>query len=134
MEFRQRHTFGARLLAFHTLLSLAPLLVITVSIAGLVYGKKDAQGELQFDLRNLVGPDVAPAMQMLLTSPRKPLSGFIAVLFGTVTLIDRQEPYIAPSISRLQHCQQWRLRQCQGIRATTINDVNTNMIKKRWAR
>jgi uncharacterized BrkB/YihY/UPF0761 family membrane protein len=40
--------------AFYTLLSLAPLLVITVSIAGLVYGKKDAQGELQFGLRNLV--------------------------------------------------------------------------------
>ena len=131
MEFRQRYTWSASV-AFHTLLSLAPLLVITVSIAGLVYGKKDAQGELQFDLRNLVGPDVAPAMQMLLTSPRKPLSGFIAVLFGTVTLIDRQEPYA--SISRLQHCHQWRLRQCQGIRATTINDVNTNMIKKRWAR
>ena len=73
--------------AFYTLLSLAPLLVISVSIAGLVYGKKDAQGELQFGLRNLVGPDVAPAIQILLKSPRKPLSGFIAVLFGTVTLL-----------------------------------------------
>jgi len=49
-------------------------------------GKKDAQGELQFGLRNLVGPDVVPAIQILLKSPRKPLSGFIAVLFGTVTL------------------------------------------------
>ncbi len=67
--------------AFDTLLSLAPLLVITVSIAGFVYGKKDAQAELQFGLRNLLGPDVAPAIQMLLTSPRKQLSGFIAVLY-----------------------------------------------------
>ena len=73
--------------AFYTLLTLAPLLVITVSIASVVYGKKDAQGELQFGLRSLVGPDVAPAIQILLKSPRKPLSGFIAVLFGTVTLL-----------------------------------------------
>jgi membrane protein len=61
--------------AFYTLLSLAPLLVITVSIAGIVYGKKDAQGELQFGFRKLLGPDVGPAIQILLTSRRKPLSG-----------------------------------------------------------
>lgn len=73
--------------AFYTLLSLAPLLVVTVSIAGFVYGKKDAQGQLEFGLRNLVGPDVAPAIQILLTSPRKPLTGFIAVIFGTAALL-----------------------------------------------
>ena len=63
-------------LAFYTLLSVAPLLVLTVSIAGFVYGKKDAQGQLELGLRNLLGPDVTPAIQILLTSPRKPVSGF----------------------------------------------------------
>jgi membrane protein len=73
--------------AFYTLLSLAPLLVVTVTIAGYAYGRNDAQGELGAGLRNLVGPDVAPGIQTLLTSPRKPLSGFIAVVFGTLTLL-----------------------------------------------
>jgi membrane protein len=73
--------------AFYTLLSAAPLLVLTASIAGFVYGKKDAQGQLELGLRNLVGPDVAPAIQILLTTPRKPVSGFLAALFGTLTLL-----------------------------------------------
>jgi membrane protein len=50
--------------AFYTLLSAAPLLVLTASVAAFVYGKKDAQGQLELGLRNLVGPDVAPAIQI----------------------------------------------------------------------
>jgi membrane protein len=72
--------------AFYTLLSLAPLLVLTVATAGLFYGKKVAQGQLVFGLRNLVGPDVGRAIQILLTSPHKPASGLVAAVFGTMTL------------------------------------------------
>jgi len=64
--------------AFYTLLSLAPLLVLTVAIAGLVYGKKVAPRELVLGLRDLVGSDVGRAIQILLTSPHKPVSGLIA--------------------------------------------------------
>ena len=73
--------------AFYTLLSLAPLLVVTVTIAGFVYGRKDAQGQLASSLRTLAGSDVAPAIQTLLTSPRKPLGGFLATIFSAVTLL-----------------------------------------------
>jgi uncharacterized BrkB/YihY/UPF0761 family membrane protein len=45
VELRQRYTLE-RVSGFLHFLSLAPLLVITVSIVGFVYGKKDAQGEL----------------------------------------------------------------------------------------
>ncbi len=72
--------------AFYTLLSLAPLLVLTVTIAGLVYGKKVAQGQLTLGLRDLVGPDVAPAIQILLTGSHKPVTSLIATAFGTMTL------------------------------------------------
>jgi membrane protein len=72
--------------AFYTLLSLAPLLVLTVTIAGLFYSKKVAQGQLVLDLRNLVGPDVGRAIQILLTSPHKPVSGLLAAVFGIMTL------------------------------------------------
>jgi membrane protein len=72
--------------AFYTLLSLAPLLVLTVAIAGLVYGRKVAQGQLVLGLPDLVGPDVGRAIQILLTSPHKPVSGLIAAVFGTLTL------------------------------------------------
>jgi membrane protein len=71
--------------AFYTLLSLAPLLILTVAIAGLVYDKRVAQGELVLGLRDLLGPEIGPAIQLLLTSPRKPVNSLIATVFGIMT-------------------------------------------------
>jgi membrane protein len=72
--------------AFYTLLSLAPLLILTVAIAGLVYDKTVAQGQLVLGLRDLLGPEIGPAIQVLLTSPRKPATSLIATVFGIMTL------------------------------------------------
>ncbi len=68
--------------AFYTLLSLAPLLILTVAIAGLVYGTHAAQSELMSGLRDLVSPDISPTVQTLLNRPHKPSTGLIAALFG----------------------------------------------------
>src|ERR1700728_1212308 len=73
-------------LAFYTLLSLAPLLFLTVTMAGLIYGKRGAQGQLAVGLRNLVGPEMGPAIQVLLASPHKPVTSFVATAFGAVAL------------------------------------------------
>jgi membrane protein len=73
-------------LAFYTLLSLAPLLVVMVSIAGFVYGSEAAQGELARGLRNLVSPAVNPAIQILLATPHERATGLIAAVFGGLTL------------------------------------------------
>jgi membrane protein len=73
-------------LAFYTLLSLAPLLVLTAAIAGLVYGKKVAQGQLILGVRDLVGPEISRPIQVLLSSPHRPVSGWVAAVFGTMTL------------------------------------------------
>jgi Virulence factor BrkB len=79
--------------AFYTLLSLTPLLVLTVAIAGLVYGKRVAQGQLILGLRDLVGPDVGRAIQILLTSPHQPVSGLMSFLVsGTASLLYRSHP------------------------------------------
>jgi membrane protein len=72
--------------AFYTLLSITPLLVLTVAIAGLFYGKDVAQGELVSVSRRLAGFDVSPAIHILLASPRKPMTGIIAAACGTVIL------------------------------------------------
>ncbi len=73
-------------MAFYTVLSLAPLLILTVAIAGLVYDKRVAQGQLVLGLRDLLGPEIGPAIQVLLTSPRKPVTSLIATVFGIMTL------------------------------------------------
>jgi membrane protein len=72
--------------AFYTLLSLAPLLILMVAIAGFVYGKEAAQGELVLGLRNLVSPEISPAVQIMLTRAHDTSTGLITVIFGSVIL------------------------------------------------
>ena len=52
-------------LAFYTLLSLAPLLVVIVAVAALVYGQEAARGQLVWQIQGLVGPDGARVIQGL---------------------------------------------------------------------
>jgi membrane protein len=73
-------------LAFYTLLSLAPLLVVVVAIAGIAYGKQAAEGQLFWQIRDLVGPEGARAIQGLLEGAYKPGTGALATGLGLLTL------------------------------------------------
>jgi membrane protein len=73
-------------LAYYTLFSLAPLLLIVVSVAGLVFGEEAARGEIQTQLKDLMGDVGADAVQGLLTSVREPSEGWTATTVGLVLL------------------------------------------------
>jgi membrane protein len=73
-------------LAFYTLLSLAPLLVVVVAVAALVYGQDAARGQLVWQIQGLVGPEGARAIQGLVQGAYKPGTGLIATLLGVLTL------------------------------------------------
>jgi membrane protein len=73
-------------LAYYTLFSIAPLLLIAISIAGLVFGEQAARGEIFGELRGLVGEDGAHAAQALLQSVARPARGIGATAVGTVVL------------------------------------------------
>jgi membrane protein len=80
---------GARLgaaLAFYTLLSLAPLLLVVVTIGGAVFGKAAAQSQVIWQVRSIVGPWGATAIQSLLEGAQNKEHGILATLFGVVTL------------------------------------------------
>lgn len=74
-------------LAFYTALSLAPLLVIVISIAGLAFGEEAARGEIVGQIGGLVGTQGAEAVQGILESARDPSSGIIATVIGVVVLL-----------------------------------------------
>ena len=74
-------------LAYYTLFSLAPLLLIVVSVAGLVFGEAAARGEIQAQLDSLMGPHSASAVQDLLASVHQPAKGVAATLLGLVLLL-----------------------------------------------
>jgi membrane protein len=74
-------------LAYYTIFSLAPLLVIAIAIAGLVFGEKAARGEIITELQELIGPDGARAVQTMIVSASKPVHITVASVFGVATLL-----------------------------------------------
>lgn len=74
-------------LAFYTLLSLAPLLVISVALAGLVYGREAANGQLAWQIQNLVGVDEARGLQAIVQSAQRPAVGLFATMLSLTTLV-----------------------------------------------
>jgi membrane protein len=73
-------------LAFYTLLSLAPLLVVVVAIAGAVYGEEAARGQIVEQLSDLMGHTGAAAIQEVIKQARQPAVGLLASLAGLLTL------------------------------------------------
>ena len=59
-------------LAYYTVFSLAPLLLIVIAIAGLVFGADAARGEIFGQLRGFMGDDAAKGIEALLASVIKP--------------------------------------------------------------
>lgn len=74
-------------LAFYTLLSLTPLLLVVVAIGGLVFGQYAAQAQIIRQINNLVGAEGAKAIQALLEGSRGTTNGILATLLGLVTLL-----------------------------------------------
>lgn len=74
-------------LAYYTLFSLAPLLLIAISVAGLVFGQDAARGQIAEQLRSFMGEEGANAVQGLLVSVRKPSEGFAATALGVLLLV-----------------------------------------------
>jgi membrane protein len=74
-------------LAYYTLFSLAPLLLIVVSVAGFFFGEDAARGEIEGQLTALMGDQGAMAIQGLLTSVRKPEQGMAATLLVLILLL-----------------------------------------------
>ncbi len=74
-------------LAYYTLFSVAPLLLIVVSIAGLAFGQDAARGEIVAQLQGLMGDAAATALENLLASVSRPAEGILSALIGVVVLL-----------------------------------------------
>jgi membrane protein len=74
-------------LAYYTIFSLAPVLLITVAVCGLVFGRVAAEGQLLGELRDLVGEQGAEALQSMLAGASQPSAGIVATVTGVVILL-----------------------------------------------
>jgi membrane protein len=73
-------------LAFYTLLSLAPLLVVIVAIAAMAFGRKAAEGQLAWEIQGMLGMDQARAVEALILGALRPNQGGIATVISVITL------------------------------------------------
>jgi membrane protein len=74
-------------LAFYTLFSMAPLMIILVAISGAVFGDEAASGELKGQITGLVGPDAAEAVEGAVLRSRVEDSGTLATVLGVGALL-----------------------------------------------
>src|SRR5512142_1049457 len=74
-------------LAYYTVFSLGPVLIIVIAIAGLFFGQQAAQGQIMDQLRGLVGDQGASFIQTAIEASAKPRTGILATLIGIGTLI-----------------------------------------------
>jgi membrane protein len=73
-------------LAYYTTFSMAPLLLIAVSIAGIFFGAEAVQGRLVGQIDGVIGRSGAEFVQEMLKSARKPSAGVLGTILGFATL------------------------------------------------
>ena len=99
-------TRGAAI-AYYTVFSIAPLLLIVIAVAGLVWGRDAVQGQIIASLAGLVGRDGAAGIQAILASASKPTEGLVATGISLVALVVGATTVFGELQSALDHI--WRV-------------------------
>lgn len=102
-------------LAFYAILSVAPLLVIAVVVAGAVVGEEAARGELEEQMRNYVGPRGAEAIQEILAHAGPPKGGTLATTLGIIVLIIGASGVVAQLQSSLNAIWNMRVKRSHSV-------------------
>ena len=74
-------------LAYYTLFSLAPLLLVAIALAAFVFGREAAQGQIVGELQGLLGDTGARAVEEIVERSRRPESGLLATVAALFTLL-----------------------------------------------
>ena len=77
----------AAALSYYTIFSIAPLLIIAIAVAGLVFGHEAASNQIFDQVRGFVGDGGAQAIQAMVASADKKGAGIVATLVGIATLL-----------------------------------------------
>src|SRR5919197_4791999 len=69
-------------LAFYTVFSLAPILIVAIAIAGLFFGQEAARGEIFEQVKDLLGPEAAAAIHAMIHRENRPGAVLIVTALG----------------------------------------------------
>jgi membrane protein len=62
-------------LAFYTILSLSPLVILVVALAGLIFSRSTAQSHILSQVQAMIGPEGGKAVESMLANTQKPAAG-----------------------------------------------------------
>jgi membrane protein len=74
-------------LAFYTMLSLAPLLVLAIKIVGVIFSEQAAKGQVTAYLSNLMGPSGAKTVAEMIGPMSQPGAGVLATVISIAVLL-----------------------------------------------
>lgn len=108
-------------LAFYTIFSLAPLLIIMIALSAFFYGEQAATGQLNAFFTQLVGADAAKFLENILSNAHHPFSGLVATVLGIGTIIFTSTTVITQLKSSLNIIWNVETREGQTIRQFLIS-------------
>jgi membrane protein len=73
-------------LAFYTILSLSPLIIIVVALAGLIFSRSAAQAHVLSQVQGMIGLEGGKAMEAMLANAQKPAAGILGTIVGLLSL------------------------------------------------
>jgi membrane protein len=73
-------------LSFYTVVSLAPLIMIAIAIAGFIFGEQAAQGQIVFQIQGLMGRDGATVVESILKNASESNTGLIVTIISLIIL------------------------------------------------
>lgn len=74
-------------IAYYTIFSIPPLLIIAIAVAGFFFGQDAAEGRIVREIQGLLGQDGALAIQGMLKSAKNTDASMVATIIGIVTLL-----------------------------------------------
>ena len=102
-------------LAYYTVFSVAPLLVIVIAVAALIFGQEAAQAGIMEQARGLLGPEGATAIETMLANAQRPKEGVVASILGVAALLIGATTVFAELESNLNRIWKVARRQESGL-------------------
>jgi len=115
-------------LAFYTIFSLAPLLLIIIALSAVFFGEAAAAGQLSSFLDELIGPEAASVIESIISNANQPFSGLLATAVGIGTILFTSTTVIAQLKSSLNTIWNVETREGQTIRQFLISRLYALLI------
>jgi membrane protein len=110
-------------LAYYAIFSIAPLVIIAVSAAGLFFGEQAARGEIFQQIERLIGPKAAIEIQAIIQASSDKPKSILATIIGLGTLVIGASGVFAQLKDALNTIWGVRLKKSAGIKSVIKNYV-----------